>query len=366
MRRLFEKATGMGKLLLVGILVFMFSFLAGSNGSTVIGQVQALDLEKTLQEHQVDPSEQTQAITTETPKPATQAGIDGTVDCGATLRVRAWPWGQIIGGFRNGDKVTVLGTSGDFYRIEFRGKTAYVHRNYVSLPGKPAGKYGVTYPAGCAEGGNGYLPRPGTSAGAAPAPKPTTKPTPKPDEGNKPPADKPSNNSGSKPSSIDLNDAKTVGKRMGDGTRIGAVAWGMDQMKGGTQHGVNSNNGKRSSDSKAWNGYCLAFVGTCWGRKVPDLRASSAYNAYKQCKAAGRTFHKRGVPTPGAAMFFGPTAHNPYGHAIIATGEVDRNGDPIILSTTGHGGLYGIQKMPLHRMIGMMGSAPFYGWTSMP
>ena len=286
----------------------------------------------------------TAAVTTASPTASASAAIAGVIDCNTTLRVRAWPWGRIIGGLQKGDKVEVLGVSGDFYKIRFEGGVGYVHRNYVSLPDKPARQYGCEYPPGTSEGGNGYLPRPGE----------------KPQKPEKPEKPKPGADQQPVP------EGKTANDKMGDGTAAGAVTWALNQMAGGKQKGVNSNNGKRSSDITAWNHYCLAFVATAWGRKISSLAADSAWHAYQRCKSNGRAFHTSGTPKPGAAMFFGPTSGNPYGHAIIATGEVDSKGDPWILSTSGWGGHKGIIKVKLSEMKRMMGSAKFLGWTNLP
>lgn len=64
----------------------------------------------------------------------------GTVEVNTTLNVRTGAWGKIIGSLRNGDKVDVLGKQGDWYKISYDGSTAFVHANYVSMPGRPAGK----------------------------------------------------------------------------------------------------------------------------------------------------------------------------------------------------------------------------------
>lgn len=55
----------------------------------------------------------------------------GTVEVSTTLNIRSSPWGDIIGSFSNGDKLTIVGQVGDWYKIKHNGKTAYVHSAYV-------------------------------------------------------------------------------------------------------------------------------------------------------------------------------------------------------------------------------------------
>ena len=55
----------------------------------------------------------------------------GTVDVSTTLNIRSSPWGDIIGSFSSGDKLTIIGQTGDWYKILHNGKTAYVHSAYV-------------------------------------------------------------------------------------------------------------------------------------------------------------------------------------------------------------------------------------------
>ena len=129
-------------------------------------------------------------------------------------------------------------------------------------------------------------------------------------------------------------------------------------MAGGTQKGCNYNTGKNSSDPTCWNYWCGAFVSAAWGRSVPQMFASSAYGQYLNFKEAGM-IHTDKNPPAGAIMFTGKTATNDYGHVFLATGEVDSNGDPIVI-TSGWTGHNGITTMSLTKMIG---SAPYLGWA---
>ncbi len=60
-----------------------------------------------------------------------KGGRTGTVVVSPSLNVRTGPWGEIIGSLYNGNKVEILGSSGDWYQISFGGRTAYVHSDYV-------------------------------------------------------------------------------------------------------------------------------------------------------------------------------------------------------------------------------------------
>ena len=59
----------------------------------------------------------------------------GTVKVKTALNVRsrATTRSSVIGTLRNNQKVTILGTQGDFYKISYRGRTAYVSKDYVSV-----------------------------------------------------------------------------------------------------------------------------------------------------------------------------------------------------------------------------------------
>lgn len=62
--------------------------------------------------------------------------VVGTVDVSSTLNVRSSPWGDILGNFGPGAKVTIVGQVGDWYRVEYGGKEAFVHSAYVRRPGE--------------------------------------------------------------------------------------------------------------------------------------------------------------------------------------------------------------------------------------
>ncbi len=72
--------------------------------------------------------------------------VKGTVHVDPSLNVRSGPWGKIIGSLYEGDALEVIGREGVWYKINYKGKVAYVHANYVSTPGNPAGKTPVVYP----------------------------------------------------------------------------------------------------------------------------------------------------------------------------------------------------------------------------
>ena len=253
----------------------------------------------------------------------TEFPVEGTIEVDPALRLREYPWGPVIGLFGSGTKVTVLGTEGDFYKVQVNGQTGYMHKNFVSIPGAPASQTEPDYPGDTRSGG--HLPKPG-SAG-------TTGGT-----------------TGTLPAK-----ASVIGQPQGDGTAAGALTWAHDQMPGGSCKGVNANNGRRSSDPDAWDGWCLAFVGTAYGRKIPELRAPSAIQAYYNFNNAGKIKTDRNPPA-GAVMFTNKTGSNPYGHIFIATGEKAANGEPIVISTTS----YNIKKFTLSQMVGGL---QYLGWA---
>ena len=79
------------------------------------------------------------------PAPAPKT-TPGTIKVGSTLNIRTSPWGKIIGSLHNNAKVTIIGTEGDWYKISYNGKTAYIHANYVDTPNKKAGTTPVNSP----------------------------------------------------------------------------------------------------------------------------------------------------------------------------------------------------------------------------
>ena len=218
---------------------------------------------------------------------------------GLPLNVRTGPWGTIVGSLGNGAGVTVIGESGDWYRISYGGKTCYVHKNYIKK-GEASSNAGST----STSGGNAY-------------------------------------------------NASVVGKAAGDGSPSGALTWARDQING-HKNGYNPNNGQTSKNPTAWSGWCLAFVNSAYGRKKPLLMAYSAIKSYYQCKAAGKINTSRNPPA-GAAMFTSTTPGNPYGHVFIATGKMNGPNDPIIITTTS----YGVKEMPMSRM----GAGAYLGWA---
>lgn len=92
------------------------------------------------------PEKATEKPKNDKPKNDKPKTIEGTVKVGTSLNVRTGPWGTIIGSLRNNNKVKILSKSGDWYKIDYKGKTAYVHANYVSTPDKKAGTTPVKTP----------------------------------------------------------------------------------------------------------------------------------------------------------------------------------------------------------------------------
>jgi len=79
--------------------------------------------------------------------------VSGTIEAGSSLRLRSWPWGMVLGLFQPGTKLTVTGASGEFYQVEVNGQKGYMHKNYISIPGKPASQAEPYYPGNTRSGG---------------------------------------------------------------------------------------------------------------------------------------------------------------------------------------------------------------------
>ncbi len=65
-------------------------------------------------------------------------GGSGTVQVSSYLNVRSGPWGDVIGKLYGGASVNIISKSGDWYKISYNGKTAYVHSNYITRGGSAA------------------------------------------------------------------------------------------------------------------------------------------------------------------------------------------------------------------------------------
>lgn len=291
----------------------------------------ALLIADPFSEKKVDPTKSVSGLdssaavveSSDTAKDKSEFPAAGTVVVDSSLRLREYPWGPVMGLFGGGTKITVIGAEGDFYKVQVNGQTGYMHKNFVSIPGAPAINKDPEYPGDTRSGG--YIAKGGDKAVA-------------------------SGNSGTLPRK-----ASVIGQAQGDGTPAGALTWAHDQLPGASCKGINSNNGKRSTDPNAWNGWCLAFVNTAYGRKVPHLAAPSAIQSYYNFKNAGKIKNDRNPPA-GAVMFTNKTSTNPYGHIFIATGEKAANGEPMVISTSRSN----IKKFTLSQMVGGL---QYLGWA---
>lgn len=72
---------------------------------------------------------------------------------GSSLRLRAWPWGEVIRLYPEGTQVEVRGVSGEFYLVDINGVQGYMHRNYVTIPDRPASGVEPSYPGDTRSGG---------------------------------------------------------------------------------------------------------------------------------------------------------------------------------------------------------------------
>ena len=62
--------------------------------------------------------------------------VKGRVLVSSSLNVRNGPWGDVVGSLGPDSEVTIVGVSGDWYKIEFNGKTAFVHASWVQREGE--------------------------------------------------------------------------------------------------------------------------------------------------------------------------------------------------------------------------------------
>jgi len=56
---------------------------------------------------------------------------------GSYLNVRTAPWGDIIGRLKHGQKINIIAREGDWYKIKYNGRDAYIHHKYAQKT-KPA------------------------------------------------------------------------------------------------------------------------------------------------------------------------------------------------------------------------------------
>lgn len=218
-----------------------------------------------------------------------------SVNNGYTLNVRTGPWGKIIGHLKDGAKVSIKGKKGDWYKIEFDGKIAFVHSDYMK---KNKDKAETASAGGNSSGGGS--------------------------QGND------NSQSGDKPAGSNAKFAEGA-----PGSKA-ALNW----ATGGAKTYTNPNNGKKGPT--AWTGYCLAHVNRCWsvgaGKPVADLQKCCAKQSYNAFKSHGKikSVPKKGPIPAGAPVFWAGLSK--WGHITISTGRVDKNGVPTVIDN--HGGLY--------------------------
>ena len=82
------------------------------------------------------------------PKDAKIASTGGDV-----LRLRSWPWGNVLGTYSEGSECKVLGESGEFYLVEINGTQGYMHKSYISTDDKEASGKAPYYPGSTRSGG---------------------------------------------------------------------------------------------------------------------------------------------------------------------------------------------------------------------
>ncbi|HBC75727.1 MAG: hypothetical protein A2008_13000 [Candidatus Wallbacteria bacterium GWC2_49_35] len=81
---------------------------------------------------------------------AAEADNSGVV-MGSYLNVRVEPWGTIIGRLKQGEKINILATEGDWYKIKYNGRDAYIHSGYIATKNKVSVAFCgyINTPGGC-------------------------------------------------------------------------------------------------------------------------------------------------------------------------------------------------------------------------
>lgn len=92
--------------------------------------------------------------------------MDGTVKVKSSLNVREGPWGKIIGSLKGDATVKITGVQGDWYKIDYNGKTAYVHKNYITTAKSAATGVAPTPPGG-SSGSSGSSSSGGSTTGSS-------------------------------------------------------------------------------------------------------------------------------------------------------------------------------------------------------
>ena len=116
---------------------------------------------------------------------------------------------------------------------------------------------------------------------------------------------------------------------------------------------------KMTGNGEQWDLWCLGFVNEMGDKKDPSLQQDSAKLAYYDLLNKGRIRTDWDQMVPGSYILWD---EGEWGHIAIYTGEKNEKGEPIVITTTGWGGVSGIHKMPLSQLIQMMGAKPD-GWA---
>ena len=125
--------------------------------------LRAVDMQSELEKY--DPTRNSENAPTPTAAPAgTGTGASssktGTVKVNTRLNIRATPWGKILGHFQNGDQVQITGRQGDWLKITWNGRQAFVHSKYVKVRGSTStpGTSGGQVSSSGTPGSNGDSP----------------------------------------------------------------------------------------------------------------------------------------------------------------------------------------------------------------
>lgn len=73
--------------------------------------------------------------TATTDKPKEEKSTKGTVQVNTRLNIRDGVWGNILGKLTNGTELEVIGQEGEWLKVKWNGKVAYVYAQYVKVNG---------------------------------------------------------------------------------------------------------------------------------------------------------------------------------------------------------------------------------------
>ncbi len=119
----------------VSVMIFLFLIAAFM---PLTGSLAGIDdVNRTLNTAAVQENGQGSAGAAQTEAKTDDSGV---VMCDQ-LNVRSSPWGEIIGKLDKGKKIDILAREGEWLKIKYNGRDAYIHSGYVSTATKPSSAF---------------------------------------------------------------------------------------------------------------------------------------------------------------------------------------------------------------------------------